>query len=340
MAKKKTAWDKIKEVLSWLGSIAVIIWVVMAVPMYSETKRSNDITADQNKTVLNAELRNKRNQILVTSGEVGISIWVKNVGTEPLLSNEKELQWYDAYSSLKIIYLNDLWDVVGSENFDFEAKIEKIDSEKNVSLTVATVPVNTRTIQVALSCDAKNQEIKPCVPRSNVLTFSYLKKLEILGVDATKSDDRINLWVARWEIAQAFWIVQSESTYKTVPAGIEFPVTHKDSRENWGWIILLYNSQYSPDSEVVKTMIELLNRIYGYAPVIFKEYNLENFNFYTQRFSECKPEWWKNICVSKTMKFVDMKSGADPEWNLFSKTIFSENPDLDFMFILPYNNQK
>jgi hypothetical protein len=46
----------------------------MAVPMYSETKRSNDITADQNKTVLNAELRNKRNQILVTSGEVGISI--------------------------------------------------------------------------------------------------------------------------------------------------------------------------------------------------------------------------------------------------------------------------
>jgi hypothetical protein len=164
--------------------------------------------------------------------------------------------------------------------------------------------------------------------------------LEILGVDATKSDDRINLWVARWEIAQAFWIVQSESTYKTVPAGIEFPVTHKDSRENWGWIILLYNSQYSPDSEVVKTMIELLNRIYGYAPVIFKEYNLENFNFYTQRFSECKPEWWKNICVSKTMKFVDMKSGADPEWNLFSKTIFSENPDLDFMFILPYNNQK
>ena len=339
MAKKKTVWDKIKEVLYLLGSIGTILGFVIAYPMYSETKRSNDIDVDQNKTILNAELQNKYNRILLVSGETKLHIWVKNIGNEPLLSNEKELQWYDAHSFLKVRYLEDSEDVIDSHDFDFESKIWTTE-EKNIPLTISAVPANTRKIQIVLSCNAKNPEIKPCVPRSNVLTFSYLNKLEILGIDATKSNDKINLWVARWGVAQTFWITQSESIYKTVPAGIEFPVVHKDSRENWGWIILLYNPHYSLESEVVKSMIELLNSIYTYAAVIPKEYNLENFNFYTQRFSECKPEWWKNICVSETMKFVDMKSGADPEWNLFSKTIFSENPDLDFMFILPYNNQK
>lgn len=341
MAKKKPK-QKFYNHPTFLAIVGIIVTVCAtwyARASYIETKRSNDISIGNNKTILEAVIVHEGENILVASGEVAVNILVENNWQEPLLSDEKELQGYDAYSSLMVSYLNYEGTFIKDDSFPFSEKVGKGEKKKNIIRI--NPPIETKTIQVRLSCKPKNIDIKPCVSRSNVISFAYLRKIEILGVDATKNNDKINLWIARIEIAQAFWVEQSEYVYKTVPAGIEFPVVHKDARENWGWIVLLYNSNfYSPDSVVVRKMVELLHRTYGYAPIILKEYTLENFNFYTQRFFECKPEWWTNICVSKTMKFVDMKSGADPEWNLFSKTIFSENPYLDFMFILPYNNQK
>lgn len=86
----------------------------------------------------------------------------------------------------------------------------------------------------------------------------------------------------------------------------------------------------------------MLQKRYPYAPIIVKPYTEENFNFYTQAFEDldCFPKDGKNECPGGQFDFPSLKSGLPGDENKYTAKVYHQNPNLDFMFMLPYNNQK
>lgn len=336
MVKKKNEKraDKIKPKIFWIKSFLVslllLVISVYAAPYVMEPQFISWVIHDD----LWGE------EIIIWNKTIRANIFLKNSWLVPITSGNQEIE-SEVRSFLRIYIENETGETIFEETKGFNETVLPGDDWLTPTVIDFILPNDLQkgTLNIETNCETVirvrrcNSHIKKIVHRFEVKDTAWWK---VLGIDATKRgvDD---LGFFRDDLIYNFWITDTTSIYKTIPAWIEFPAFHRDLRENWWGIILFYNPArghqwLSHTTQKIQSMLEARYHL----PVLLKEYEKNNFSFYTDRFSECKPY----NCVTNTLSFKDLRSGIEWDENLFSKLIFQENPDLDFMFMLPYNNQK
>ncbi|MFA6080119.1 MAG: hypothetical protein WC753_01400 [Candidatus Gracilibacteria bacterium] len=190
-------------------------------------------------------------------------------------------------------------------------------------------------LRIDLVC--KDTEFNICNPLFTGYENKFKKQIDpslwqIIGVDATWIDDDISFETFRNNLENAY-DQSSVKFFKTIPGLQAFGRKGPKSKNGWEGIIILFNTKYSEESDIIKEVKQRIISTYGGYEVFLYPNTEGNFKKYSAHISqECG-----NYCNTHTLQFGDLKSGMKGDENVpLPKELFDANSDLDAIIFLPY----